>query len=70
MQFSYIEDLLKVFKVLAFICFIATGTLTTGAVYKVLKDHFPNYFEKKKWPFIPIAIVVFLILLYIYRWLF
>ncbi|KKQ85197.1 MAG: hypothetical protein UT08_C0009G0031 [Candidatus Woesebacteria bacterium GW2011_GWB1_38_8] len=70
MPVDYVESLLRVFKVIAFICFIATGAMATGAVYKVLKDHFPDKFEKKHWPFIPIAILIYLVLLYIYNLMF
>ena len=67
---SFVEELLAAFRIIAFIGFLAMGVMMTGAVYALLAKHFPDKFVNKRWPFIPVAIAVFSILLYIYDLLF
>jgi hypothetical protein len=70
MQRDIIEELIAAFRVIAFIGFLAMGVMTTGAVYALLAKHFPDKFVNKRWPFIPVSLIVFSILLYIYNFLF
>ena len=70
MPISYIDQLIETFKIIALLGFIATGGLIIGISYKLFKNYFKETAEKKKWVFYILAIVISIILIFIYQMLF